>query len=128
MLLNLQAAFGQLVEEDIVTKIDLVSRDDAETLCNRQSQNFDLDVFENKQTEQIRVVTVAGFACPCGGEQIVRICVAARMSYPLTPFLSTPGTHVRSTSHLRANRWGVTGIKCKKGVVRVKYGQQWDDA
>jgi Ser-tRNA(Ala) deacylase AlaX len=43
-------------------------------------------------------VTVAGWPCPCGG------------------------THVKSTGNLKGRRWGITGLKCKKGLVRVKYG------
>ena len=49
--------------------------------------------------DSIRIVTVAGWACPCGG------------------------THVRSTKDLKQRQWGVVGIKSKKGVVRVKYAQ-----
>jgi Ser-tRNA(Ala) deacylase AlaX len=99
LLTRLQVAFRELLEEDIATKIELLSVDDADAVCNRQAQNFDMDIFQDPRTNQIRVVTVAGFPCPCGG------------------------THVRSTADLRERQWGVTGIKAKKGVVRVKYGQ-----
>lgn len=99
VLSDLQAAFCQLVKENIDTEIALMSKEEADVLCNRQAQNFDMDVFADPLTQQIRVVTVASFPCPCGG------------------------THVRSTGDLEANLWGITGIKSKKGVVRVKYGQ-----
>ena len=95
---DLQAAFDKLVEEDIPTKIELLPRAQADAICNRQAQNFDMDVFADPRTDEIRVVTVAGYPCPCGG------------------------THVRSTKDLGA--WTVTGLKCKKGVVRVKYGKR----
>lgn len=96
---DLQTAFCQLIDEDIGTKIELMSKEDADALCNRQAQNFDMDIFADKRTNQIRVVTVAGYPCPCGG------------------------THVRSTADLKERGWNVTGLKSKKGVVRVKYGQ-----
>lgn len=98
LLSRLQEAFCQLVEEDIATEIALVSRQEANELCNRQAENFDMDVFAGKDGT-VRVVTVAGFPCPCGG------------------------THVRSTKELAANGWGITGFRSKKGLVRVKYGQ-----
>jgi Ser-tRNA(Ala) deacylase AlaX len=50
----------------------------------------------------VRVVTVAGWNCPCGG------------------------THVRSTGELKERGWCVKGLKCKKGVVRVRYGPKED--
>ena len=99
LLGKLQQAFADLVEEDIPTEIALLSADQADEICNRQAQNFDMEVFKDPRTQQIRVVTVAGFPCPCGG------------------------THVRSTAALRERQWGVTKIQAKKGVVRVKYGQ-----
>jgi len=99
VLEQLQSAFCQLIDEDIDTEIALMSKEEADSLCNRQAQNFDLDVFADPRSDQIRVVTVAGYPCPCGG------------------------THVRSTGELAANEWGITGLKSKKGVVRVKYGQ-----
>lgn len=99
LLGKLQEAFQELLEEDIPTQIELLSVDEADAVCNRQAQNFDMDVFKDPRTHQIRVVTVAGFPCPCGG------------------------THVRNTAVLRERQWGVTAIKAKKGLVRVKYGQ-----
>lgn len=98
-LKNLQKAFCELVEEDLETKIELMSKEDADTVCNRQAQNFDMDIFSDKRTGEIRVVTVAGFPCPCGG------------------------THVRRSADLKERQWGVTAIKSKKGIVKVKYGQ-----
>mmetsp|Transcript_10991 Transcript_10991/g.16999 ORF Transcript_10991/g.16999 Transcript_10991/m.16999 type:complete len:276 (+) Transcript_10991:146-973(+) len=95
LLENLQAAFGQLVDEDIPTKIEALSKNDAETAFNRVAQNFDLSEYGD---EDIRIVTVAGWPCPCGG------------------------THVKSTSDLKERKWGIRGMKSKKGVVRVKYG------
>ena len=102
-LQRLQKAFHELLEEDIATKIDLLSKEEADQLCNGDTKTFDMDAFAtNSSTEApsvVRVVTVAGYPCPCGG------------------------THVCSTGELLTNRWGITGFKCKKGVVRVKYGQ-----
>ena len=94
LLINLQKAFADLVEEDITTKIETMSKEDANDLCNRVQDNFNLDDFGDGD---IRIVTVAGWPCPCGG------------------------THVRSTRDLKPQKWGITGIKSKKGVVRVKY-------
>jgi Ser-tRNA(Ala) deacylase AlaX len=94
LLIDLQKAFADLVEEDIETKIETMSKHDANDLCNRVQDNFNLDDFGDGD---IRIVTVAGWPCPCGG------------------------THVRSTQDLKAQKWGITGIKTKKGVVRVKY-------
>lgn len=97
LLTQLQRAFADLVEEDIATKIETLSREEAELVCNRVQQNFDLSEF-SKGDAPLRIVTVAGWPCPCGG------------------------THVRSTAELKKRGWGITGMKCKKGVVRVKYG------
>jgi Ser-tRNA(Ala) deacylase AlaX len=99
VLYNLQAAFADLVQENIATQIELMSPDEANARCNRQADNFDMNVFMDPHLGQIRVVTVAGYPCPCGG------------------------THVRSTDDLQSRQWGITGLKCKKGIVRVKYGQ-----
>ena len=99
LLKDLQTAFCQLVGEQIDTKIELMSKEKADSVCNRQAQNFDMDIFADKITDQIRVVTVAGYPCPCGG------------------------THVLNTADLKERQWGITGLKSKKGVVRVKYGQ-----
>lgn len=98
VLKNLQSAFCQLVEENIDTTIELLSKEEAGAACNQQGQNVDVDMFADGNG-QIRVVSVAGFPCPCGG------------------------THVRSTADLKERQWGITGIKSKKDVVRVKYGQ-----
>ena len=99
LLKDLQTAFCQLVDEQIDTRIELMSKEKADSVCNRLAQNFDVDIFADKITGQIRVVTVAGYPCPCGG------------------------THVLSTADLKDRQWGITGLKSKKGVVRVKYGQ-----
>lgn len=97
LLTQLQQAFADLVEEDIATKIETLSREEAERVCNRVQQNFDLSEFSTGDAP-LRIVTVAGWTCPCGG------------------------THVESTAELKKRGWGITGIKSKKGVVRVKYG------
>lgn len=98
LLQDLQDVYCQLVNQDIETKIELLSQSKADAICNRQSQNFDMNVFADSQTQQIRVVTVAGYPCPCGG------------------------THVKRTGDLKERQWNITGIKSKKGLVRVKYG------
>ena len=100
LLKRLQAAFQELVEENIDTKIEVLSTDKAEEVCNRVAENyFNLKEFGD---ETVRIVTVANWPCPCGG------------------------THVKSTGDLKDRNWGITGIKSKKGVVRIKYGQNWD--
>jgi len=96
LLERLQKAFQDLVGEDIPTKIEQLSRDEAENVCNRLQQNVDLSEYGEKD---VRIVTVAGWSCPCGG------------------------THVESTAHLKQRKWGITGMKSKKGVVRIKYNQ-----
>ena len=92
---DLQKAFGELVEEDILTEIHTMSRSEAEDVCNRDSVDFS----EYSENAEIRIVKVGGWSCPCGG------------------------THVRSTADLKERKWNVIGMKSKKGVVRVKYGQ-----
>ena len=98
VLEQLKQAFADLVEEDIETKIETMSREDAELVC----KNFDLSMFA-KEGEPLRIVTVAGWHCPCGG------------------------THVKSTKELKERKWRITGIKGKKSVVRVKYGYTSSD-
>lgn len=71
LLRNVQAAFCQLIEESIPTGIDLMTVEEADAVCNRQIKNFDLDMFADKRTQQVRVVTVAGFPCPCGGKWFI---------------------------------------------------------
>lgn len=93
---DLQSAFSQLVDQDIETCIESMTIEQADEVCNRVAHNFDVDVFADS-AGRIRVVTVAGYPCPCGG------------------------THVRSTGQLKG--WNVTGLRVKKGVVRVRYGQ-----
>lgn len=97
VLKDLQTAFRELVEEDIATNIEIQPEDQASELC----KNVDMKDFGGGKDEptDIRIVTVAGFYCVCGG------------------------THVQSTGELKANGWTITGIKSKKGVVRVKYGR-----
>lgn len=102
LLEKLKVAFQELVNEDIETTIQTLPRSEAEELCNRVAHNFDFDDFCGTSADEdstARVVTVAGFPCPCGG------------------------THVRSTGELKERKWGVKGpIKSKKGVVRIRYG------
>jgi Ser-tRNA(Ala) deacylase AlaX len=101
LLEKLQAAFQELVQDDIDTKIEVLSKENAEEVCNRVAKNyFNLGEFGD---DTVRIVTVAGWPCPCGG------------------------THVKSTGDLKDRKWGITGIKCKKGVVRVKYAPNWDN-
>jgi len=94
LLASLKTAFCEILEEDIPTVIATLPKDQAQAECNRLAQNFDLTDYEH----DVRVVTIAGWSCPCGG------------------------THVASTSLLKPNQWTVLGIKSKKNVVRIKYG------
>ena len=94
LLKDLQQAFSKIIESDIPTQIQSISRANAEVICHPES----VDLSEFNDNASIRIVTVAGWACPCGG------------------------THVRSTADLKERKWNVTGIKSKKGVVRIKYG------
>lgn len=95
LLENLKSSFQDLVNEDIDTTIQTLPKDEAEKKCNNIAQNFDFSDYIG----DIRVVSVAGFPCPCGG------------------------THCKSTGDLKARGWGIKGpIKCKKGVVRIRYG------
>jgi Ser-tRNA(Ala) deacylase AlaX len=103
LLEKLQACFQDLVEADIDTEIQNLSRDDAAALCNRVAENYFNLNEQFKEEETVRIVRVAGWPCPCGG------------------------THVKSTGILRNRKWGITGLKCKKGVVRVRYGQDWNE-
>ena len=97
---KLQAAFQDLVSENIDTKIQVLEREKAEEVCNRVAENyFNMSDFGDKT---VRIVTVAGWPCPCGG------------------------THVKRTGDLKERNWGIVGLKCKKGVVRVKYGPNWN--
>lgn len=96
LLENLQAAFKDLVQEDIDTTIQTLSKEKANEVCNNIAQNFD---FSDYPGETVRVVSVANYPCPCGG------------------------THVKSTGDLKDRGWGIKGpIKSKKGVVRIRYG------
>lgn len=101
VLEELQAAFKELVEEDIPTKIETLRQEQAHEVCNRIADNFDMKDFGGTEegNVDIRVVTVAGFPCPCGG------------------------THVKSTGELKERRWGITKIQCKRGTVKIKYNQ-----
>ena len=99
LLANLQRAFADLVEQDIATRIETMTKTDAMELCRRvqhqQQDTINMDDFG----DEVRMVTVAGWSCPCGG------------------------THVRSTLDLQERKWGIVGIKSKKGVVRIRYDQ-----
>ncbi|VEU38179.1 unnamed protein product [Pseudo-nitzschia multistriata] len=104
LLKKLQNTFQELVEFDIATEITTVSRSDAEEICNNMTGGQDYFQLTKmfKEDENVRIVRVAGWPCPCGG------------------------THVKSTGELKKRNWGITGFRCKKGVVRVKYGQDWE--
>ena len=100
-LSRLKEAFAAIVDEDILLKIETVPVEEADKLCNRRAQNFNVKEFvdEHDPNPQVRVVSVGDdITCPCGG------------------------THIRSTGELKGRSWGVKGLKCKKGVVRVRYG------
>jgi len=96
VLTKLQILYQELIDDDIATEICNVSLLEAETICDKRYFNL-TDQFNENDT--VRIVRVAGWPCPCGG------------------------THVKSTGELKSNSWGIIGFKCKKGVVRVKYGQ-----
>lgn len=99
-LSRLKEAYQQLINEDIHIQIQTLPVDEAEELCNRLAQNFNMKDFTSptEDNPSVRVVTVAGWNCPCGG------------------------THVKSTGVLKERGWCVKGLRCKKGVVRVRYG------
>lgn len=99
---KLQAAFQDIISEDIETKIEVLPRQQAKELCSRLAENFENMSGGGDFSETVRVVTVAGLPCPCGG------------------------THIKSSGVLKERKWGIIGIKNKKGVLRVKYGQNWD--
>lgn len=61
----LQEKFQEIVKEGIQTKIVTLKKDAALELCNRTAENFELS--EYGDGADIRIVTVGGFACPCGG-------------------------------------------------------------
>jgi len=84
-----------VIDENIGTKIESLTKAQADIVCNRIQQNFD---FSSYGTDEIRIVTVGGWPCPCGG------------------------THVRSTGMLKGRGWKILDLKCKKGIVRVRYG------
>ena len=77
----------------------MMPRDAAERELNRTAQNFDFSMFPEPT---IRIFGCAGCLGPCGG------------------------THVRSTADLC--EYTVTGLRVKKGVVRVKYGRKGKEA
>ena len=100
-LSRLKEAFAAIVEEDIELNIETLAVEEADKLCNRRAQNFNVKEFvdEDDPSPTVRVVSVGGeMACPCGG------------------------THIKSTGELKRRSWGVKGLKCKKGVVRIRYG------
>lgn len=97
-LRKLQDAYRELIEEDISTTIQTLPASEAEIICNRLAQNFNMSDFCTQENPNVRVVSVAGYSCPCGG------------------------THVKSTGELKDRGWCVKGLRCKKGIVRVRYG------
>ena len=66
------------------TTIQTLTKSEADALCNRLAQNFDFTIYDDD--DDIRIVTVGGLPCPCGG------------------------THVRSTSDLKERGWVVLGM------------------
>jgi len=94
---RLNEQFAQLCNDDIPTTVCMMAKEDAEEHLNgcRLQKNFDLSAFKDPT---VRIVGIAGFTCPCGG------------------------THVASSAMLKD--FEVTGIKMKKGDLRVKYGKK----
>lgn len=85
---ELNAKLEEIIAENIATQIEYVDKARAQEMCpDMNLANYPFDV--------VRVVTVAGLACPCGG------------------------THVKSTSDL--GKITVTKIKIKKGVCKIQY-------
>ncbi|KAJ1428287.1 hypothetical protein B484DRAFT_329588, partial [Ochromonadaceae sp. CCMP2298] len=82
----LNEALLALVGESIPTTVETLSRAEAGTLCGSDVSNY---------PERVRVVTVGGLPCPCGG------------------------THVRSSGELGGCK--VTKVKRKKRIVKVSY-------
>ena len=101
-LKKLQTAFQDIISEEIETKIEVLPREQAKELCGRLAENFESMSGGGDESEMVRIVTVAGLPCPCGG------------------------THIKHTGVLKERKWGITGIKNKKGVLRVKYGPNCD--
>ncbi|KAL9183092.1 hypothetical protein ACHAXT_004879 [Thalassiosira profunda] len=102
---RLKVAYQELIDEDLPTNIQTLPVDEADALCNRLAQNFNVKDFTSPTdpNPSVRVVvTVAEWNCPCGG------------------------THVKSTGALKERGWCVKGLRCKKGVVRVRYGPAED--
>lgn len=95
LVASLRTHFAALKAEAIATTIVEMDKDEADERLNRVQKNFDFGVFTDPT---VRIVGVAGFECPCGG------------------------THLRNTSDVAD--YTVTGIKVKKGVVRVKYDRE----
>lgn len=60
-----------------------------------QQQSAHVELTSQPNTT-VRVVSVAGLPCPCGG------------------------THIRNTNELSG--WEILGLKCKKNTVRIRYG------
>jgi Ser-tRNA(Ala) deacylase AlaX len=79
-----------LIEEDIGTTVDVVSKPEAAKLLSSEA-----DVSHFTEHAQIRLVSVGGNLCPCGG------------------------THVQSTKELGPIE--VTKIKTKKNVTKISY-------
>uniref|UniRef100_A0A7S2EUI9 Alanyl-transfer RNA synthetases family profile domain-containing protein n=1 Tax=Trieres chinensis TaxID=1514140 RepID=A0A7S2EUI9_TRICV len=97
-LASLQEAFLALIDENIPTAIETLPRHEAEEKCTRLASNFDFRSMVAEDVTEVRVVTAAEWSCPCGG------------------------THLRNTGELKERGWEVRGLKCKKGVIRVRYG------
>jgi Ser-tRNA(Ala) deacylase AlaX len=83
---QLNEILSELVRADIATVVKTMTRDDAGAMCGCDTSMY---------PEHVRVVTVGGLSCPCGG------------------------THVKSTQDLGAVT--VTKVKKKKDIYKVSY-------
>jgi Ser-tRNA(Ala) deacylase AlaX len=78
----------ELVGSDVATEVEVMSREDAAVKCNYDTTN-------SPGSGDLRVVSIAGMPCPCGG------------------------THVESTKNLQGLE--VTKVKKKKDIYKVSY-------
>jgi Ser-tRNA(Ala) deacylase AlaX len=83
---KLNEIIGELVRADITTTVEQLSREDASAKCGCNTTSY---------PESVRVVTVGGLPCPCGG------------------------THVKSTKDLQEVT--VSKVKKKKDIYKVSY-------
>ena len=71
---RLKVAYQELIDEDLPTNIQTLPVDEADALCNRLAKNFNVKDFTSPTdpNPSVRVVTVAGWNCPCGGTHVKR--------------------------------------------------------